>query len=56
MGELLYNVIAVYIISVLIQISAKFVSYYNLVAVSRYLYHFFSASFKMQVLTSEAVC
>ena len=44
MGELLYNVIAVYIITVLIKISAKLESHYNLLAVSRYLYHFFSVS------------
>ena len=36
-GELLYNVIAVYIITVLVKISAKFESHYNLLAVSRYL-------------------
>ena len=36
-GELLYNVIAVYIITVLIKTSVKFESYYNLLAVSCYL-------------------
>ena len=39
MGELLYNVIAVYIITVLIRISAKFESHYNLLAVSRSYLH-----------------
>ena len=55
--ELLDNVIAVYIITVLIIIktSAKFESHYNLLAVSCYLDHLFSASFKMQVLAFEAV-
>ena len=56
MGELLCNVIAVYIITMLIKISAKFESHYNLLAVSRYLDYFFSASFKIQVLAFEAVC
>ena len=35
MGELLYNVIAVYIITVLIKTRAKFESHYNLLAVTR---------------------
>ena len=42
MGELLYNVIAVYIITVLIRISATFKSHYNLLAVYRYLSVIFS--------------
>ena len=42
MGELLYNVIAVYTITVLIRISATFKSHYNLLAVSRYLSAIFS--------------
>ena len=42
MGELLYNVIAVYIIIVLIRISAKFEAHYNLLAVSRYISTIFS--------------
>ena len=46
--EQLYNVIAVYIITVLIKTS--------LLAVSSYLDHFFLASFKIQVLAFEAVC
>ena len=54
-GELLYNVITVYIITVLFKTSEKFVSHYNLLAVSSYVDHFFSASFKIQVLTFEAV-
>ena len=56
MRELLYNVIAVYIITVLIKISAKFESHYNLLAVSRYLNNIFSASFKIKVLAFKAVC
>ena len=58
MGELLYNVIAVYIITVLIKTSVKFESHYNLLAVSCYLDHFFSASFKIKVglFAFEAVC
>ena len=43
------NVIAVYIITVLIRTSAKFESHYNISAVSCYLDHFFSESFKIQV-------
>ena len=39
-GELLYNVIAVYIITVLIKTSVKFESHYNLLAVSCYLSKF----------------
>ena len=35
-GELLYNVIAVYIITLLIQTSAIFLSHYHLLAVSCY--------------------
>ena len=54
--EELYNVIAVYIITVLIKTSAKFESHCSLSAVSCYLDHFFSASFKIQVLAFEAVC
>ena len=46
-GELLYNVIAVYIITVLIETSVKFQSHHNLLAVSCYLDHFFSASLKI---------
>ena len=45
-GELLYNVIAVYIITVLIKTSVKFESHYNLLAVSRYLDHFFLSKFQ----------
>ena len=53
----LYNVIAVYIFTVLyIETSAKFESQFNLLAVSCYLDHIFSASFKMQLLAFEAVC
>ena len=37
MRELLYNVIAIYNITVLIRISASFGSHYNLLTVSRYL-------------------
>ena len=44
---MLYNVIAVYIITVLIKTSVKFESHYNLLAVSCYLDHFFPASFKI---------
>ena len=55
MGELLYNVIAVYLITVLIKTSAKFKSHYNLFAVSCYLDHLFSVSCKIQVLAFEAV-
>ena len=46
-GDLLYNVIAVYIINVLIKTSLKFEYHYNLLALSCYLDHFFSASFKI---------
>ena len=38
--ELLYNVIAVYIITVLIKTSAELESHYNLLVVSCYLDHF----------------
>ena len=41
--EQLYNVIAVYIITVLIRSSAKFESHYSLLAVSSYFDHFFLA-------------
>ena len=41
--------IAVYTITVLIKTSAKFESHYNLLAVSCYLGHLFSASFQIQV-------
>ena len=44
-GELLYNAMAVYIITVLIKTSVKFESHYNLLAVSCYFDHYFSASF-----------
>ena len=40
----------------LIKTSAKFVSIYNLLEVFCYLDHFFSESFKIQVLTFEANC
>ena len=50
-GKLLYNVIAVYLITVQIKTSAKFVSHYNLLAVFCYPDHFFSASLKIQLLT-----
>ena len=49
--ELLYNVIAVYIITVLIKTSAELESHYNLLVVSCYLDHFF----KFQVLPFETV-
>ena len=39
-GELLYNVIAVYIITVVIKTSVKFKSQYNLLAVSFFLSKF----------------
>ena len=46
-GELLYNVITVYIITVLIKTSVKFESsHYNLLAVSCYLDHFFLSKFQ----------
>ena len=45
-GELLYNVIAVYIITVLIKTSVQFESHYNLLAVSCYLDHFFLNNFQ----------
>ena len=48
MGELLCNVIAVYIITMLIKISAKFESHYNLLAVSRYIDQFFSVISKFR--------
>ena len=53
MGELLYNIIAVYIITVLITTSAELESHNNLLVVSCYLDHFFSASFKFHAF--EAV-
>ena len=53
-GELLYNVIAVYVITVLIKTSAELESHYNLLVISCYLAHFFSASFR--VLAFKAVC
>ena len=40
-GELLYNVIAAYIITVLLKTSVKFESHYNLLAVSCYVDQFF---------------
>ena len=52
MVELLYNVIAVYIIAVLTKTSVKFESHYNLLAISWYL----SASFKIQVPAFAALC
>ena len=55
-GEQLYNVMAVYIITVLIKTSVKFESHYNLLAVSWYLNHYLSASFKIQVFAFVAVC
>ena len=45
-GELLYNVIAVYIITVLMKTSEKIVSHYNLIAVSCYLDRFFLIKFQ----------
>ena len=47
--------IAVHIIPVLIKISAKFESPYDLLVVYCYVDHFFSTSFKIQVLAFEAV-
>ena len=46
MGELLYNVIAVYIITVQIKPHAKFESHYNLLAVYYYLDHFLLSKFQ----------
>ena len=46
MRELLYTVIAIYIITVLIKISAKFESHNNLSAVSRYLSTIFPSKFQ----------
>ena len=51
MGELLNTVISVYIITMLIKISAKFESYYNILAVFRYISTISPASFNMQVYT-----
>ena len=50
MGELLYNVIAVYISTVLIKTSPKFESHYNLLTVSCYLDHgVYIAAYDMQL-------
>ena len=46
-GELLYNVIAVYIIIVLIKTSAELESHYNLLVLSCYLDHFFLSKFQI---------
>ena len=46
-GELLYNVIAVCIITVLIKTSAELESHYNLLVVSSYLDHFFLRNFQI---------
>ena len=57
-GELLYNIIAVYIITVLIKTSAELESHYNLLGVGLPCLSrpFFLASFKYQVLAFESVC
>ena len=59
-GEKLYNVIAVYIITVLIKTSAKFESHYSLSASFKILLSrpFFLSKFQnnIQVLAFEAVC
>ena len=55
--KLLYNVIAVYVITVLIIIktSAKFESHYNLLPISCYLDHLFATSLKIPISAFEVV-